>query len=79
MSSRDPKLASAITSDIALQSGDYAGSATVKEVNGASVTAANTKTSEGAAITTREIQFSGNKLNYSFPARSFTQMLIPVK
>ncbi len=70
---------SAITSDILLQSGDYTGSATVKEVNGDSVTAANTKTNEAVSIATKQIQFGGSKINYSFPAHSFTQMLIPVK
>jgi alpha-N-arabinofuranosidase len=69
----------AIASDILLQSGDYTGSATVKEVNGESVTATNTKTNEAVSIATKQIQFSGNKINYSFPAHSFTQMLIPVK
>jgi len=69
----------AITSDVLLQSGEYTGSATVKEINGDSVTATNTKTNEAVAITTREIQFSGNDIKYSFPAHSFTQMLIPVK
>ena len=69
----------AITSDIALQSGEFTGSATVKEVNGVSVTAANTKTDEAVSIATKQIQFTGNNIKYSFPAHSFTQMLIPVK
>ena len=69
----------AMTSDIILQSGDYAGNATVKEVNGESVTSTNTKTNEAVSIATKQIQFNGNKINYSFPAHSFTQMLIPVK
>jgi alpha-N-arabinofuranosidase len=69
----------AITSDMLLQSGDYTGSATIKEVNGESVTSTNTKTNEAVAIVTKQIQFSGNKINYSFPAHSFTQMLIPIK
>jgi alpha-N-arabinofuranosidase len=70
---------SAIASNIELQSGNYTGSATVKEINGESVTATNTKTHEGVAIATKEIQFSGNNIKYSFPAHSFTQMLIPLK
>jgi alpha-N-arabinofuranosidase len=69
----------AMTSDIVLQSGEFTGSATVKEVNGDSVTATNTKTQEGVTIATKEIQFSGNTIKYSFPAHSFTQMLILVK
>ena len=70
---------SAITSDVVLQSGEFAGNATVKEINGESVTATNTKTREAVAIATKEIQFGGNNIKYSFPAHSFTQMLIPVK
>ena len=69
----------AITSDILLQSGDYTGNATVNEVNGESVTSTNTKTNEAVSIATKEIQFNGNKINCSFPAHSFTQMLVPVK
>jgi len=69
----------AITSDIFLQSGDYEGNVTVNEVNGESVTSTNTKTNEAVSIATKQIQFNGNKINYSFPAHSFTQMLIPVK
>jgi alpha-N-arabinofuranosidase len=64
---------------VALQGGEFTGSATVKEVNGESVTAATTKTDEAVAIATKQIQFTGNNIKYSFPAHSFTQMLIPVK
>ena len=69
----------AINSDIVLQSGEFTGSATVNEVNGDSVTATNTKTNAAVAIATKQIQFSGNNIKYSFPAHSFTQVLIPVK
>ena len=69
----------AITSDIVLQSGEFTGNATVKEINGESVTSTNTKTQESVAIATKEIKFSGNNIKCSFPAHSFTQMLIPVK
>ncbi len=58
--------ANAITSDIVLQSGEFTGNATVKEVNGESVTATNTKTNEAVSIATKEIQFSGNNIKYSF-------------
>jgi alpha-N-arabinofuranosidase len=69
----------AITTDVVLQSGEFTGSATVKEVNAESVTSTNTKTQESVAIATKEIKFSGNNIKCSFPAHSFTQMLIPVK
>jgi alpha-N-arabinofuranosidase len=68
-----------IASDIVLQSGEFTGSAAVKEVNGESVVSTNTKTREGVTIATKEFQFSGNHIKYDFPAHSFTQMLIPVK
>ena len=69
----------ALASDIVLQSGEYTGNATIKEINAESVTSTNTRTREAVAITSKEIQFNGNKISYSFPAHSFTQMLIPVK
>jgi len=69
----------ALNSDIVLQSGDFTGNATVKQVNGDSVTATNTRTQENVAITSKDIQFQGNKISYSFPAHSFTQILVPLK
>jgi alpha-N-arabinofuranosidase len=69
----------AISTSVLLQSGAYAGNATITELNGASVTAGNTPASAGVAPSTREIQFSGNAIQCSFPAHSFTQLVIPVK
>ncbi len=69
----------ALTSDVVLQSGEFAGTATIKEINGSSVTATNTKTQQGVTIAEREIQFQGNKVNYRFPAHSLTQLLIRAK
>ncbi len=69
----------AISSDVLLQSGEFSGVAAIKEVNGNSVTATNTKTEQGVTITSKEIQFKDNKIGYSFPAHSLTQILIPVK
>jgi alpha-N-arabinofuranosidase len=69
----------AMAADIVLQSGEYTGSATVKEINAESVTSTNTRTNEAVAIASREIQFSGHDIKYHFPSHSFTQMLIPVK
>ena len=68
-----------IKCDILLQSGEYTGNAAIKEVNGESVTAPNTKDREGVTISSKDIQFSGNDIKYSFMPHSFTQMLIPVK
>lgn len=69
----------ALTSDLVLQSGEFSGTATIKEINAEAVTATNTKAKEAIAIATKEIQFNGTKLSYSFPAHSFTQILIPMK
>jgi len=69
----------ALGADIILESEEFNGNATINEINGPSVTSANTKSHEAVAIATRQIQFQGNKINYSFPAHSFTQMLIPAK
>ena len=69
----------ALTSDVILQSGEFSGVAAIKEVNGSTVTATNTKSLQGVTITSTEITFQGNKVSYSFPAHSLTQMLIPVK
>jgi alpha-N-arabinofuranosidase len=69
----------ALASDVVLQSGDFTGAATVKQVNAESVGAVNTRSQGAVAITSKDIQFQGNKLSYSFPAHSFTQMLIGVK
>jgi alpha-N-arabinofuranosidase len=71
--------ANALVSDIVLQSGEFTGSATIKEINAASISATNTKADEAVAIHTKDIQFQGNKISYSFPAHSFTQILIPIK
>ena len=65
--------------NVVLQSGESTGSATVKEINAETVNAANTKSEEAVAIATKEMQFIGNTISYSFPAHSFTQMLIAVK
>ena len=69
----------AITCDLVLQSGEFSGIAAIKEVNGSAITATNTKIQQGVTIADKEIQFQGNRINYSFPAHSLTQMLIPVK
>jgi len=69
----------ALTANVILQSGEFAGHATAKEINGSSVTVANTKTQQDVTIASKEIQFQGNRISYSFPAHSLTQMLIPVK
>ena len=69
----------ALTTDVVLQGGACTGSATLKVINAEAVDTNNTRTRDAVAITTKEIQFQGNTINYSFPAHSFTQMLIPIQ
>ena len=69
----------ALATTVVMQSGACTGGATVKEINADTVNSTNTKTQEAIAITTKELQFQGNTINYSFPAHSFTQMLISLK
>src|SRR5262245_6558909 len=68
-----------LTSNVVMQSGEVTGSATIHEINAEAVNSANTKTREAVAIAAKEIQLKGNTVSYSFPAHSFTQMLIPFK
>jgi len=69
----------ALSTEVVLQGGAGTGKATVKEINAEAINSTNTRTQEAVAISTKEIQFQGNSLNYSFPAHSFSQMLIPIK
>lgn len=68
-----------IQSNIVLQTGDFTGSATANEVNGKTITSGNTKTEEAVGIKTRDVKFKGNNIQYTFPAHSFTQLMIPLK
>jgi len=70
---------SALPAELVFQSGEFSGNATVKEINADSVQAANTRTQQAVAIASKEIRFSENRVRYSFPAHSFTQILIPAK
>jgi alpha-L-arabinofuranosidase len=69
----------AMETDIVLQSGEYTGSAKAYEINGASLTSTNTKTQEEVKIADKDIRFKGNTIQYSFPAHSLTQIVIPLK
>jgi len=61
-----------------LQTGSFTGKATVHLIN-AAVDARNTREEQPIDIATSEISFKGNSISYSFPAHSFTQMVIPFK
>ncbi|MGB8490992.1 MAG: alpha-L-arabinofuranosidase C-terminal domain-containing protein [Bacteroidales bacterium] len=69
-----------IEADVVLQTGEFAGSAKANEVNG-KVTAAggNPRAAEPVTTAANDIKVKGNTLRYTFPAHSFTQLLIPVK
>ncbi|HTL55990.1 MAG TPA: alpha-L-arabinofuranosidase C-terminal domain-containing protein [Candidatus Limnocylindrales bacterium] len=69
----------ALTTDVVLQGGACTGSATLQVINAEAVDTNSTRTREAVAITTKEFQFQGNSISYSFPAHSFTQMLIPIQ
>jgi alpha-N-arabinofuranosidase len=69
----------AIVTDIVLQSGDYSGTAKASEINGETVNSGNTATKEDVKIVTRDINFKGNTIRYSFPAHSLTQIKLAVK
>jgi alpha-N-arabinofuranosidase len=69
----------AMPADVVLQSGNFTGVAKANELSGKSLTTRTTRTEEAVSVSTREVKFKGNTINYSFPAHSFTQLEIPVK
>jgi alpha-N-arabinofuranosidase len=71
--------ANAITADVVLQSGDFAGSAKVNEVNGKIPVPGDPRAKEAVNSITNDIKFKGNTIKYSFPAHSLTQLMIPFK
>jgi len=68
-----------VETEVLLQTGTFTGHARIREVNGASLEATNTKDREEVSIVTKDIDFKGNAILYSFPAHSLTQIEIPVK
>jgi alpha-N-arabinofuranosidase len=69
----------AIPANITIQTGTFTGTARVSELNGKNLTARSTKTEPAVTVSTKEIKFATNVINYSFAAHSFTQIEIPVK
>jgi alpha-N-arabinofuranosidase len=69
----------AIPANITIQTGALTGTARVSELNGKDLTARSTKAEPAVTISTREVKFTGNIINYSFAAHSLTQIEIPVK
>jgi alpha-N-arabinofuranosidase len=69
----------AIPANITIQTGTLAGTAKVSELNGKNLTARSTRTEPAVTVSTREVKFTGNIINYSFGAHSLTQIEIPVR
>jgi alpha-N-arabinofuranosidase len=69
----------AIATSITLQTGTFTGTAKVSELNGKDLTARSTKTAPAVTISTKDLKFTGNNINYSFAAHSLTQIEIPLK
>ena len=70
----------AITTDIISQTGDYAGTVKVFEVNGSTVKARNDfDKTEVETKQKEDVKAKGNVLTYSFPAHSFTQLRAKIK
>ena len=69
----------AIETDIVLQTGEFAGTAEVNEVNGKIADPGNPRAAEDVNSTTSDIKFKGNTIKYTFPAHSLTQIIVPLK
>ncbi len=69
-----------ITADIISNSGDFSGKAEASIINSDDLKAPFTIDKQAQYIpVTKDIKISGNKLSYSFPAHSFTQIKVGVK
>jgi alpha-N-arabinofuranosidase len=70
----------AITTEIKSDSGDFAGKASVSVINSANINAPNTYAKRKSyKPVPKEISTKGNTLVYSFPAHSFTQVIVKLK
>jgi len=69
-----------ISTDIINSSGNFAGKAFISEINSSDLNAPFTYDERNKYIpVTKEISLKGNKFTYSFPAHSFTQIMIKVE
>ncbi|MBN2817941.1 MAG: hypothetical protein JXP36_03180, partial [Bacteroidales bacterium] len=68
-----------ISTDIDLQTGNFAGTATVNLINAKSIDARNTKDDQPIKLQAEQISFKGKTISHVFPAHSFTQIDIPLK
>lgn len=67
-----------ITTEIITQNGIFAKNAKVNIVSGKDISIKNTVNEQNVKIETLEIKTSGEKFVYSFPARSFTQIVVKI-
>ena len=68
-----------IETEIVLQTGDFTGNAKVNEVSGKIADPGNPMATEAVNSTSSNITFRRNTIEYTFPAHSFTQILVPLK
>lgn len=68
----------AITTDIISQYGTFGGKATVYEVNGKDIKDANSKEKQLVKTKKSELNVKSDQFTYSFPAHSYTMVIIPL-
>jgi arabinan endo-1,5-alpha-L-arabinosidase len=68
----------AIVTDIISQTGIFNGTAKVFEVNGKDIKDENSGNQQLVKTSSKELPVKGEKLNYSFPAHSFTLIRLPI-
>jgi alpha-L-arabinofuranosidase len=68
-----------INTDIISQYGNFEGKATIYEVNGKDIKDQNSPEKQLVKTISKEVNVKGDKLNYSFPAHSFTMIITSVK
>jgi alpha-N-arabinofuranosidase len=70
----------AITTEIVSNSGDFAGQASITVINSDDINAPFTYARRHDYIPIpKDIKITGNKFSYSFPAHSFTQIIVKIK
>ncbi|HYW36122.1 MAG TPA: hypothetical protein VE868_11990, partial [Balneolaceae bacterium] len=70
----------AVTTDIKSNSGDFAGTASVTTINSNNIKASYTYAKRKDYVPEpKNVKARGNKFTYSFPAHSFTQIIVKLK
>jgi alpha-N-arabinofuranosidase len=68
-----------INTDILSQYGQFDGKATIYEVNGKNIKDQNSTEKQLVKTISKEINVKGDKLTYSFPAHSYTMIIVPLE